>query len=395
MLIHLVKNAVFWLNAFTTGGEGITQQYSPSYIMTGRTLSYNKHAVLKFGSYVQTHEEHSNDMSQRTMGCICLGPAGNQQGGHWFMSLTSGERVVRYQWTTLPMPREVIERVSSMGKAQWMPTSITYADRRGHEITDWEVEQTDQTDSETESDDSTYQPIEPTNDDLDQSDDEGSESDSSDSDIDEQSTEGMDDTEGVPPAISDDDSSTTSNEGPQLPDGDDQEESQGGTENSGVDNPGLNNEPRPEFERFREAELDGEARAADPHRQRPQQIVRAKRDDDFIYAVVNSLVHQLGGEHHSYVTEQMSIKAGLKLFGKRGSDAVSSELKQLIVMNVMSGCVPSTLSKAQKAKALKYLMFLKEKGVGALKGEDVPTVRSRSSTKRKRKLVPLRSASRL
>jgi hypothetical protein len=91
-LLHLVKNAVFWLNTFLKN-DGVSKKYSPQYIMTGQQLSYNTHAVIEFGSYVQTHEEHSNNMDQRTMGCICLGPTGNQQGRHWFMSLASGECV--------------------------------------------------------------------------------------------------------------------------------------------------------------------------------------------------------------------------------------------------------------------------------------------------------------
>jgi hypothetical protein len=77
-LIHLVKNAVFWLNALPTN-NGITCRYSPRYIMTGQEVLASKHAVIEFGSYVQTHEEHSNNMNQCTMGCICLGPTGNQQ----------------------------------------------------------------------------------------------------------------------------------------------------------------------------------------------------------------------------------------------------------------------------------------------------------------------------
>ena len=51
---------------------------------------FDKHAILEFGSYVQTHEEHTNDMSHCTLGAVCLGPTGNRQGGHWFMSLSSG-----------------------------------------------------------------------------------------------------------------------------------------------------------------------------------------------------------------------------------------------------------------------------------------------------------------
>jgi hypothetical protein len=93
VLVHLLRNAVFWLNAFPHE-DGATQKYSPCYIMTGQHLSFAKHAVIEFGAYVQTHKEHTNEMGQHTMGCICLGPPGNRQGAHWFMSLSSGERVV-------------------------------------------------------------------------------------------------------------------------------------------------------------------------------------------------------------------------------------------------------------------------------------------------------------
>ena len=38
----------------------------------GRRIDYQKHVRLEFGSYVQTHEEHCNDMKARTIGAICL-----------------------------------------------------------------------------------------------------------------------------------------------------------------------------------------------------------------------------------------------------------------------------------------------------------------------------------
>ena len=187
VLIHLVKNAVFWQNAFRTG-DGITQKYSPRYILTGQELDATKHAVLEFGSYVQTHEEHSNNMDHRTMGCICLGPTGNQQGGHWFMSLASGERVVRYRWTELPIPREVIDRVSSIGRRQGMPSTLTYANRHGDEIGDTIA---DYSDDQSDPDDETYKPDEDDDDDSD--DDSDSQSTDSDQDGDDESSDSEDD----------------------------------------------------------------------------------------------------------------------------------------------------------------------------------------------------------
>ena len=103
MLIQLVKNTVFWLNSFPSK-DGVSSQYSPRRIMVGYKVSYVKHVRIPYGAYVQTHESHSNNMSQRTMGAIYLGPTGNRQGGHWFLSLTSGSRVRHNYWTAKPIP---------------------------------------------------------------------------------------------------------------------------------------------------------------------------------------------------------------------------------------------------------------------------------------------------
>lgn len=107
VLIHLVKNNVFLLHTVLTN-DGITRQFSPCYTMTGQHVFASKHAVITFGAYVQTHGQHTKNMTQRTMECICLGATGNIQGDHWFMSLASEEHVVCYCWTELPMPQEVV-----------------------------------------------------------------------------------------------------------------------------------------------------------------------------------------------------------------------------------------------------------------------------------------------
>jgi hypothetical protein len=47
-----------------------------------------------------------------------------------------------------------------------------------------------------------------------------------------------------------------------------------------------------------------------------------------------------------FVTTQVS--AGLKHFGSQGSDAILKELQQLIILKVMTGCLPSDLTPQQK-----------------------------------------------
>ena len=151
MVVHLVRNTIFWLNAFPVD-NGWSSKYLPRYIMTGKHLDYNKHVRAEFGEYVQTHKEHDSDMHEWTVGAICLGPNGNQQGGHYFMSLVTGVCLVRSRWTPLPLPRDAQSRVESFGSKQNMPKTLTFGDRHGHEIPDsledieeWRIDDDDDT----------------------------------------------------------------------------------------------------------------------------------------------------------------------------------------------------------------------------------------------------------
>jgi len=154
MLIRLVCNAVLWLNAFPHS-DGISDMLSPRYLLTGQHLDYRKHVCLEFGAYVQTHEAHSNGMELRTCGAICMGPTGNEQGGHRFMSLATGRELSHNRWTELPMPRDAISRINTLGLKQSMPKTLTFADRFGHEILDADDEVNDEHDSDYDpSDDS-------------------------------------------------------------------------------------------------------------------------------------------------------------------------------------------------------------------------------------------------
>jgi hypothetical protein len=136
MLIRLVRNAVFWLNAFPAA-DGVSNSLSPCYdLLTGCHLDFAKHVRTEFGAYVQTHEEHSNNMETHTLGAICLGPTGNEQGGHYFMSLDTGYLITCNPWTKLPMPNNVIRRVNRFGRDQDAPKSLPFGNRYGHELHD-------------------------------------------------------------------------------------------------------------------------------------------------------------------------------------------------------------------------------------------------------------------
>jgi hypothetical protein len=53
-------------------------------------------------------------MTSRTTEAISLGVSGNVQGKYKFMSLRTGDIVVRRSWTELPMPSEVIDRIMEL-----------------------------------------------------------------------------------------------------------------------------------------------------------------------------------------------------------------------------------------------------------------------------------------
>ena len=91
----MVYTQNFWLNAFPHM-DGISQTMSPTEIITGFKVNFLQHCKLEFGDYVQTHEEHMNNMKSHMIGTLSLQPTGNSQGGYYFYRLTMG-RVIAHQ----------------------------------------------------------------------------------------------------------------------------------------------------------------------------------------------------------------------------------------------------------------------------------------------------------
>eukprot|EP00934_Nitzschia_sp_Nitz4_P001191 Nitzschia sp. Nitz4//scaffold483_size5322//2345//5042//NITZ4_009227-RA/size5322-augustus-gene-0.2-mRNA-1//-1//CDS//3329552882//1191//frame0 len=127
LIIELAKSAVFWLNAFPHK-LGISEQLSPRAIITGEGIDFNRHCEYEFGEYVQTHEEHSNNMDPRTAGALALRPTGNRQGGYYFYNIKTGRVVNRA--TKMPMPNEVIEHVNKIGKQTKGKQGLKFSDRQ-------------------------------------------------------------------------------------------------------------------------------------------------------------------------------------------------------------------------------------------------------------------------
>ena len=64
----------------------------------------------------------------------------------------------------------------------------------------------------------------------------------------------------------------------------------------------------------------------------------------------------------------MNLKQGLKVFGDKGVEAVQKEMTQLHERKVMRPKHKRELTPEQRREALGYLMFLKRKRCGRVKG---------------------------
>jgi hypothetical protein len=115
MRIALIQYVVYWLNNIPKEG----QEMSPREIIIGtQKLDFKNVCRIPFGAYAQVHNDLAitNTMDPRTTGAICLGPSGNIQGGHKFLSLQTGNVMVRRKWTELPVPADVINRLEDIAQ---------------------------------------------------------------------------------------------------------------------------------------------------------------------------------------------------------------------------------------------------------------------------------------
>jgi hypothetical protein len=114
-LTHMVYDAVSCLNMFPWA-NGISALLSPTSIVTGLPPPDFLHMRIEFGSYAQVFEDNNptNTPRARTLGAIALNPTGNAQGDFFFMSLATGARISRHNWTELPITDTAIARVEAL-----------------------------------------------------------------------------------------------------------------------------------------------------------------------------------------------------------------------------------------------------------------------------------------
>ncbi|GAX15524.1 hypothetical protein FisN_6Hu141 [Fistulifera solaris] len=119
---HLMMHVVNCLNIFPWK-YGVSKDISPETIMTGSPPpDYNK-LKLEFGTYAQVYDapKPSNTPRSRTHGAIALNSTGNAGGAYYFMSLASGELIVRHQWTVCRITEAVVNQVELLATQDKQP----------------------------------------------------------------------------------------------------------------------------------------------------------------------------------------------------------------------------------------------------------------------------------
>jgi len=335
MMVELVKYANFWLNSFPKT-DGISKTLSPRTIVTGRSVNYSKHCKLEFGEYCQTHEQHNNSMAPRTIGAIALRPTGNLQGTYLFMSLDTGRIIARNNWNVIPMSNEVITRIQQLANPQHMST---YLDEEEEPISisihNGNIDEDEAPDDEeplaNDHRSDSEEDIENTDESVDNNDDislPGSISYQSDGETAEQELvleEG--DYNGSDLSSSDDDIATSSDD----------------IETQDVNNISNINSQMDALYGPRTSAYD----------------LRPRKARDYGHLHLTS---------DNVCMTQYSLKKGLELFGKEGSLAVEAELRQLHDRKVILPIKRDSLSVHEREMALPYLMFLKQKRSGQVKG---------------------------
>ena len=425
MLIELAKFATFWLNGLPNQNNQLSITQSPRELVTGETVDFNRHCRFEFGEYVQCHEQHSNNMDPRTIGAIALRPTGNRQGSYYFMSLETGRIITRNHATRLPMPTEVIQRVANLAASQQMQPGLAFGNR------DNRILALDDDNPIYEDEGSVYQDNEDDDEALRYDDEyidgelDSIHEDPNEGPLDEDFVEEPLENQGVDgdeapenPGVGfgvmdmddmDQDDGNEEEQGEILDEGnghvddlmqpdpmwpfEEEEPAQDGQELEQVTGTAVENNEEMEIvfeqqptEQAAVSEVEESDSSTSSSSSESGYNLRPNRERSYAhryghtFAAVDTLpkgrydgyllkgVLYLIDAETNQATPQMSMRMGIKLFGDKGREAVKKEIRQLHERGVLRGVHKTDLSWEQIKKALNYLMFLKRKRCGKIKG---------------------------
>ena len=148
LVVEMAKASMFWLNGMPPK-DSFGNQLSPRTIITGQKLDYKRHCRFQFGEYAQTHEQHDNSMNPRTVGALALHPTGNAQGSFYFMSISTGWVLNWLHATPIPMPNDMVDRIHRLARQQRTNPGLLFGDRN---MNSTDMESVDSSESEDNED---------------------------------------------------------------------------------------------------------------------------------------------------------------------------------------------------------------------------------------------------
>lgn len=379
IIVELVHAKTFYKNA-VPALDGVSDTISPREIVTQQRIHFDRHCCIVFGQYVQTHEEHDNSMKSRTIGAIAMRPTGARQGGYFFFSLESGRLISRNHWTECVMPKEVIGRVHRLARRGDL-VGVEFSDRTGQRMeTDSDREPSD-TSLESEHDDSNDESEESEHDgtataDDDQSEDEGA-----------ARVHDRDESDGNDNDATDDAKDPQADHRPHSA----RRQTASGTNlrHHAAETTGQQAQQKQEMEtrygprttaynlRGRKAprydirtllmsgDMKGIRRVMTEQERRSAAVIAPRFNED---ALPNGDSKTKCFNDVALTHTQFGMNEGLRRFGEKGTEAVRRELQQVHDRRVLVPREPRELNCEERKRALKYLMFLKRKQDGTVKG---------------------------
>jgi hypothetical protein len=101
----------------------VSEEVSPNSIVMGKPTPDYNNMRIEFGAYAQVFEDNdpTNTNKSRSVGSIALTATGNDSGDYYFMSLATGARISRHNWTELPITDTAIARVEAIAANKGQP----------------------------------------------------------------------------------------------------------------------------------------------------------------------------------------------------------------------------------------------------------------------------------
>ena len=375
----------------------------PREIVTGRKWDYKRHCKLQFGEYAQVYDRTYNTLTRRTTAAIAMYPSGNYQGGHYFFSLRIGRRLCRNRWVAIPMPDEVIVRIEDM--AGDAPEGINFEYKN----------MVDEENSNTESMDE--------NDDMSDDDENYTEGDdAAGSDNDDLSDGYLDEADPDEAVMWENLAAEEAQEWPNDEPNEDEDTDEvqecinepEHDEDKNIDHMDVpeDNTGERRYDPWGDASIaDDDLNDEDKQRLLPDDVLndndgseqvavvadandrrgmyhhrlRSNRKPSFTHIQERGKLKQstvdwvrgaqqppstneLEDDFHSTILTQYHVSKGLRIFGDAGKEAVLKEMRQFDDMDTIEPMNPNNMSKEDVDGALEYLMFLKEKRCGKIKG---------------------------